>query len=60
MMVQHLGFRYSREAVSLIAEGLDDSSSGNEDVPEATDDEELISVSKETRELRNDEWTLFS
>ncbi len=38
IMVQHLGVR------SSILERFDDSCSGNEDVPEATDDEELVFV----------------
>lgn len=46
MRVQHLGDRFSVEQhfIIIISEGFKSSSSANVDVPEATDDEELLFV----------------
>ncbi len=47
-----------RAAFSLILEGFDDSSSGNEDVIEATDDEEIVFVPLMNRIILKQNWSM--
>ena len=45
-----------RAVASLILEDFDESSSGNEDVPEATDDEEFVFVTIMNQTINKQTW----